>query len=258
MAGNFLHRLFSLAPPAVIIAGAMRYAAQKGTSNAIRAKFSGLSPLIVLVLVLLTSGIATAQEEISPPSGKGRLVVVVSGQSGPDHYRDVASNIAALGYDVVLFDGNPMEGTHGQALRAAIVQAQQMPHALPGKIGLVGFSLGGAIVLGFGSGWSDQVAVVAAWYPATSAFKDVPGWASRLTVPVVMFAGEADTYRDCCLIGKAHEIAEAAKAANAQFELTTYPDTDHDFVIGGSHYNPQSYSDAFTRTEAALKRYLGN
>ena len=214
--------------------------------------------LVTTFLAAVTGQPARAQEEMPPPAGKGRVVVVVSGQSGPLHYREVASKIAALGYDVVLFDSNPMVGTHGQALRAAIAQAQQMPHALAGKVGLVGFSAGGAVVLGFGSGWSDQVAVVAAWYPGTSVFKNVPGWAKHLAVPVVMFAGESDTYLDCCLIGKARELADAAKAANKQFELTTYPSTDHDFVVGGAHYDSHSYSDAFARTDAALKRYLSN
>ncbi|HVB15169.1 MAG TPA: dienelactone hydrolase family protein [Stellaceae bacterium] len=219
-------------------------------------RFGFRAPLIAMLLAALAPRIAAAQEEIVPPAGAGRVVVVVSGQTGPAHYREVASRIAALGYDVVLFDGNPMEGTHGQGLRAAIAQAQRMPHALPGKVALVGFSLGGAIVLGFGSGWSDQVAVVAAWYPATSPFTNVPGWARHLAAPVVMFAGESDTYLNCCLIGKAHDLADAAQAANASFELTTYPATGHDFVIGGAHYNPQSYADAFARTEAALRRYL--
>ena len=40
------------------------------------------------------------------------------------------------------------------------------------------------------------------------------------------------------------------------FELITYPKTDHDFVEGGSHYNPQSYKDAFERTAAKLKEFL--
>lgn len=214
-------------------------------------------PAVFLAAVLgFPAGAASAQEEIPPPSGKGRLVLVVSGQSGPGHYREVAGRIAALGYDVVLFDGNALAGTHGQGLRDAMAQARQMPHALPGKMGLVGFSLGGATVLGFGSAMGDDAAVVVVWYPATSVFRDVPGFVSRLKVPVVMFAGESDTYRDCCLVAKAREIAAAAKAANAPFELTTYPDTDHDFVIGGNHYNPQSYSDAFDRTSAALQRYL--
>ncbi|HTP77538.1 MAG TPA: dienelactone hydrolase family protein [Rhizomicrobium sp.] len=213
--------------------------------------------LILAAFFSLATQAALAAEEIPPPQGKGRVVVVVSGQSGPDHYRLVAGKIAELGYDVVLFDGNPMEGTHGQGLRDAIAQALQMPHALPGKVGLVGFSLGGAMVLGFGSGWGDQVAVVAAWYPATTPIKDAAAFAGRLNVPVVMFAGESDTYKDCCLIAKARELADAAKTVNAQFALTTYPDTDHDFVIGGSHFSHDAYDDAFAKTQAALKQYLG-
>jgi dienelactone hydrolase len=212
---------------------------------------------VVVAAALVLATAARAGEEIAPPLGKGRVVVVVSGQSGPAHYRQVATRIAALGYDVALFDGNPMEGTHGQGLRAAIAEALQMPHAIPGKVGLVGFSLGGAMVLGFGSGWGDQVAVVAAWYPATSPIRDPDAWAARLQVPVVMFAGEADTYKNCCLIDKAHALADAAKSHTATFELTTYPGIEHDFVVGGSHYEAQAFSDAFARTQAALSRYLG-
>ena len=54
--------------------------------------------------------------------------------------------------------------------------------------------------------------MVAAWYPATAPIKGATAFAGRLNVPVVMFAGESDTYKDCCLIGKAHELADAAKA----------------------------------------------
>jgi dienelactone hydrolase len=222
-----------------------------------RKQIASCAAIVGALMFCLITRPASAGEEIAPPQGKGRVVVVVSGQSGPDHYHLVAEKIAALGYDVVLYDGNPMEGTHGQGLRDAIAEALQMPHALPGKVGLVGFSLGGGIVLGFGSGWGSQVAVVAAWYPATKPIKDAAAFAGRIKVPVVMFAGESDAYKDCCLIGKAHEIADAAKAVNAQFELTTYPDTDHDFVINGSHYNPSAYDDAFARTRAVLQQYLG-
>jgi dienelactone hydrolase len=211
-----------------------------------------------MLVIIAISPLAQAQKEIPPPQGKGRVVVVASGASGPEHYETVSRAIAQLGYDVVLFDGNAMEGTHGAALKTAIQQAQQMPNALPGKVGLVGFSLGGGISLGFGSMWSDQVAVDIVWYPATSVFHDIPGFASRIKVPVLMFAGESDTYKNCCLIGTAHTIADAAAAANQPFELVTYPKTDHDFVEGGSHYNPKSYKDALDRTAAKLKEFLAN
>jgi dienelactone hydrolase len=178
--------------------------------------------------------------------------------SGPEHYTTVSREIAQLGYDVVLFDGNAMEGTHGDGVKAAIAQAQQMPHALPGKAAVVGFSLGGGMALYYASQWPDLVAGVVAWYPATTFIKDVPGFAARLKVPVLMFAGEKDTFRNCCLVENARNLAAAAKAAGQPFELVTYPKTDHDFVKDGAHYNADSYKDAFQRTSARLKDYLPN
>lgn len=212
--------------------------------------------MVAMLLALSASHGAAAQEEFPPPQGKGRVVVVASGATGLTAYRDVARRIAALGYDVVAFDSNAWKSTQGAGLRDAIAQAERMPHALPGKVGLVGFSLGGGYVLGYGTAWSDQVAVVAAWYPSTSAFNDVAGWAGRVRVPTVMFAGEEDIYNRCCLIDKARAIGKAAQAAGAPFELTTYPNTPHGFVIGGASYKPQAYGDAFARTEAALKRNM--
>ena len=212
--------------------------------------------MVTTLLALSTSHGAIAQEEYPPPSGKGRVVVMASGATGIPNYRDVARRIANLGYDVVLFDSNNWAGTQDQGLRDAIAQAQRMPHALPGKVGLVGFSLGGGYVLGYGTAWSDQVAVVATWYPATTPFNDLAGWAGRVRVPTVMFAGENDTYRNCCLIDKARAIGKAAQAAGAPFELTTYPNTPHGFNLLGANYKAQAYADAFARTEAALKRNM--
>lgn len=53
-------------------------------------------------------------------------------------------------------------------------------------------------------------------------------------------------------------LDDAAKGGSFPFELITYPNTEHDFVKGGSHYKAESYSDAFQRTTARLKEYLGN
>jgi dienelactone hydrolase len=219
--------------------------------------------LIAALVALLASQPAIAQEEIPPPSGKGRLVVVLSGATGAGNYRVVANRIAAHGYDVALFDSNTINAAKkgrplSAALTDAVAQARQLPHALPGKIGMVGFSLGGGMVLGYGSAWSNDVAVVAAWYPSTREIKDVLAFARRITVPVVMFAGTADEYRFCCMIDKAREIGAAAKAANAPFELTTYSGVGHGFSIPGESYDSGSTEDALARTAAALKRYLSN
>lgn len=216
---------------------------------------------MAMVLALLAPAFATAQEEIPPPSGKGRVVVVLSGATGPGNYRGIAARIATLGYNVVLYDSNTLVAatkarTRSEVGSALIAQVRQMPHSLPGKIGVVGFSLGGGIALLQGS-TSDEVAVVAAWYPSTSDIRDPKDFASRIRVPTVMFAGTEDDYKLCCTIDRARAIASAAKAANAPFELTTYPGIRHGFNIQGANYSAPSTEDALAKTAAALRLYLG-
>ena len=215
-------------------------------------------PAAALLTCAAFASTAIAQEEIPPPQGKGRVVVFVAGLAGPKHDKTLADDIAALGYDVVLYDGRKMSEVQGDALRADIQQAQQMPHALPGKVAVVGVSLGGGYSLGFASKWSDLVAQVIVWYPATGFVLRMPGFIARVRVPVLMFAGESDNFRDCCLIGTARSLAADAAVVKAPFELVTYPGVNHDFIPGGMNYNAAAYKDALARTAARLKAAFGD
>jgi dienelactone hydrolase len=223
----------------------------------------GVMLVAVLAAPVMMVAPAAAQEEIPPPpGGKAPLVVVLSGATGAGNYRVIAGRIAALGYDVALFDSNTLIPSRnasavGAAVKEAIAKARRLPNALPGKVGVVGFSQGGGMALGFASQWSDEVAVVAAWYPSTDAFKDPAAFAGRLTVPVVMFAGTADEYKFCCMIDRARTLAAAATAANKPFELTVYPGVRHGFSIPGGEYNAPATDDALAKTAAALKSFLG-
>lgn len=219
--------------------------------------FRGLSIAAALVAMAVFACRAQAQQEIAPPQGKGHVVVFISGMLGIKHEKVLAEEIAARGYDVAVYDGRPMARSPSAALQIAIKNAQQMPHALPGKVALVGVSLGGGFALAFGSQWPDLVAVDIVWYPATGFVKRLPGFASAITVPVLMFAGESDHFLDCCLIGTARTLAADAAAANAPFELITYPGAGHDFIKGGSNYDPRAYNDALERTAAKLKAAFG-
>ena len=219
--------------------------------------FPCLAATIGLLAWLTSASVARAQQEFPPPQGKGRVVVMASGVSGPAHYTTVAREIAELGYDVVLFDGNLMLGTHGDGVKTIILQAQQMPHALPGKVALVGFSVGGGMYLYFAAQWPDLVAGQVLWYPMNNFIHDVPGFASRLKVPLLVFAGAKDRFRDsCCLADLDSQLAAASTATGKKFKLVVYPDAEHDFVYGGDHYNPKDYSDAFKQTADMLKVYL--
>jgi dienelactone hydrolase len=219
--------------------------------------FRRFFPMLVAAAFVGASTIVLAQQEFPPPQGKGPVVVVASGLSGMSHYVRVARDISALGYDVVLFDGEAMEHTHGEAVHAAILQAQQMPHAMPGKVALVGFSAGGGESLYYASQWPDLVVGIVVWFPANAFIKNVPGFVDRLQVPVLMFAGEKDHYRDnCCTADGARGLATAAKAAGKPFELYTYDKAEHDFVRDGAHYNKEADTDAFQKTADKLKQWL--
>lgn len=218
-----------------------------------------LAVIIGVLAGLSAASVGHAQQEFPPPQGKGRVVVLASGTSGPARYTTVAREIAELGYDVVLYDGNQMLGTHGDGVKADIVEAQQMPHALPGKVALVGFSLGGGMFLYFATQWPDLVSGAVLWYPENNFIHDVPGFVSRLKVPLLVFAGAKDHYRDdCCTAERDRTLAAASTAAGKPFELIVYPDADHDFVKGEAHYSPKHYADAFRRTADGLKVYLGD
>jgi dienelactone hydrolase len=220
--------------------------------------FRFVSTATALLASTAFASTAIAQEEIAPPQGKGHVVVFVSGMAGPKHDKALSNDIAALGYDVVVYDGRKMDAGQSDALRAAIDQAQQMPHALPGKVAVVGVSLGGGCSLGFASKWPDLVAQVIVWYPATVFLKRMPDFAARIRVPVLMFAGESDNFMNCCLIKTARSLAADAAVVKAPFDLVTYPGVNHDFIPGGMNYNAAAYKDAFDRTAARLKTAFGD
>lgn len=210
---------------------------------------------LFLGIALIFGRPALAQQEFPPPQGKGPVVVAVSGRSGAAHYTPLARQIASLGYDVILLDGNDMAENGGQTLMKAVQRARSAPHGISGKVGVVGFSRGGGEALLYATRWPDLVSVIVAWYPATSHLPDATSFVTGIRVPVLMFAGEQDTYKNCCLVGTARALADAAKAQGVPLELFTYPNTPHGF-LEGRNYNPSAASDSWQRAAAKLAQYL--
>ena len=108
---------------------------------------------VVVTLVALAARAQDAgppQKDYVPKGGTGRVVVVISGQTGASNYTSIAQDIADAGYYTVLVDGNDfwIKGGGGNALlQGVIARAQASPHAVAGKVGVVAFSLGGATAL---------------------------------------------------------------------------------------------------------------
>jgi dienelactone hydrolase len=202
--------------------------------------------------------------EIFPPAGgKGAIVVVASGYTGPGLYRDFCSRLAELGYYTVLMDGKDLfdPGSIGlivpgmENLQSIIAESKSSLQAIPGKVSLVGFSVGGAGVLSYGTKLKDQVSAVVAYYPAiTTLGRDMKTLAAGFQMPVLLFAGEKDLYHNCCLIESMRELADAPKTV--PFELVEYPKAKHCFNIKSLPftYRPEDAADSWARTVAFLNR----
>jgi dienelactone hydrolase len=204
-----------------------------------------------------------SQKEYEPPKGKGRVVVVVSGQTGPGNYAYVAKDFAEQGYYAVLVDGNDfwIKGDGGEALlKGVITRSQQSPHALPGKVAVVGFSLGGASTLTYTTRMPELVSAVVVCYPGTQHITNPDNFVSKITVPTLMLAGGRDTYHNCCRIEMARKLADAAKKSEGKvmLEVFEYPNAEHGFTIKSSKaWLPTDAADAFRRTLSHLRQYSG-
>ena len=230
--------------------------------------------IAIMLIVFLGQAYADAQlpsqKEYEPPKGKGRVVVVVSGGTGAGNYAYVAKDFAQQGYYAVLVDGNEfwirggggeIKGGVGEALlKGVITRSQQSPHALPGKVAVVGFSLGGASTLTYATRMPELVSAAVVYYPATQHITNPDNFVSKIKVPTLMLAGGRDTYHNCCRIEMARKLADAAKKSEGKviLEVFEYPNAEHGFTIKSSKaWSPTDAADAFRRTLSHLRQYSG-
>jgi len=203
----------------------------------------------------------TKETAYAPPSGPGPVVILLSGASGPNAaYRSYAAGVARLGYYAVLLDGNDFHPRYGKSaaddLRRVIERAQSSAKALPGKAAVIGFSMGGGGALTHATGMPDLVSAVVAYYPMTSHIWNMRSFVAQFKVPILVLAGERDTYKNCCLIESMRAMEAAAKEGEAPFELVVYPKAGHAFTWeNSSNYRAEASADAWQRTTKMLSRY---
>ena len=200
-----------------------------------------------------------AQTAYPPPSGKGPIVVLLSGHSGPGFYQPIAGAVAKLGYYAVLLDGKDIltrEQDGPGNLRKAIERAQSSPHAVAGKAAVIGFSRGGGGALVHAANMPELVSAVIAYYPQTNFVSDARLIADRFKVPVLVLAGQRDTYHNCCLVGSMRAMEDGARERGAQFQLVVYPLAEHGFNLqGSSYYRGADEADAWKRTVEMLRQH---
>jgi pimeloyl-ACP methyl ester carboxylesterase len=217
-----------------------------------------------LATILFTAP-ATAQDKVSHFSeyvargGKGPVVLVISGASGPANYGGMGSDLAAAGFHVVMLDGNefhrkPMEAAVAM-LRDAADRGRASPGAEPGKVGVVGFSRGGGPTLSAAATRPDFVFAAVAQYPDTTFSQHPAATVEAIRVPTLLLAGALDSF-DCCRIEAVRHLAAAVQAApGARFlEVVEYPDAGHAWNLNRT-WNGAAASDSFKRTVAHLQRH---
>jgi len=220
-----------------------------------------------MIILLAVARPSAAADFFSPPSGSGPAVVIISGASGTSPYRWYAQDVAKLGYVVALVPGKDVcaSGTGSCSrtdeesaanFRQLIEEVQGNKRVTPGKVVVVGFSLGGGGALVHAAPLSEWVAGVVAYYPSISKVPDLDKAAARVAVPTLILSGEQDKSFNCCLVVSMRLFAAGVGAGAGPVELVVYPHADHVFNLDGSRYRVDDAADAWERTRAFLARAL--
>ncbi len=206
------------------------------------------------------------------PRGAGRLsgVIVIHENRGlTPHIRDVARRMALAGHVALAPDllaplgGTPADEDAGRAMIGKLDLAAATADALAvsrwlargrrssGRIGVVGFCWGGAMVDRMAVAGGRAIDAGVAYYgPAPN-----PSEAAKVQMPLLLhFAGLDDR------VNKGGEAwAAALKAAGKDVTAWTYPGVNHAFNNDGSaeRYDPAAAALAWGRTTAFLAEHLG-
>jgi dienelactone hydrolase len=212
--------------------------------------------LAMLALVAATTA-AHSADYFAPEGGVGPAVVLLSGASGTQAYRWYAMEVAKLGYTAVLVDGSDVcaasssgcwkrDPDAAENLRKTIDKARADKRVAPGKVAVIGFSLGGGGALAHAARAPELVSGVVAYYPSISKIPELRQVAAQVATPTLILAGERDRHFKCCLIESMREFEAASRAAGSATELG--------FNLDGSRYRADDAADAWERVKAFLAR----
>ena len=220
----------------------------------------GLIAKLTILVIGTAAGIASAQniDFIFPKSGSGPAVILISGVSGTALYQDYANSIAELGYTAALVSGRDISNQPGASadnLRKVVEALRTDSRVKPGKIAVIGFSLGGGGALLHASNQAEVFSAVAAYYPAVSKIQGLSETAKMVNVPTLILAGEKDKFNNCCLIESIREFEGVAKSAGLPVEVHSYPDAEHGFNLKVPAFRAQDAADAWSRVQEFLSKH---
>ncbi len=222
--------------------------------------------LATLLVPLVVAGGASAQGTAAelaqvemPATRSGPLLVLLTGADGAATHLAQARAFAGAGWVVHVVDSNRLMSDPQAALQARLRLSLAQPEVRSAKAALVGYSLGGWLVIAYGNRMPEQVSAAVAYYPSTFRAGEPKAFLASppLTVPTLLLAGVKDTYMNCCTIDRARALAAAAALPDLRvpLRLVEYPQADHGFVLPAYPpvYRPADEADAFGRAVDHLR-----
>ena len=214
---------------------------------------------LLAITIAAYTGLTTAQEYVAPASGKGPAVIIISGVSGTALYQDYAAAVAALGYTAVLISGKDVgikDDRSGTNLRRFIAATQSDSRVVSGKVGVIGFSLGGGGALLHAASMRETVSLVVAYYPSVTNMQSIASAGRNVSIPTLILAGGKDRYNNCCLVESIQEFESASRTAERLVELVVYPNADHGFNLKVPAYRSEDAADAWARVKTMLAKHV--
>src|SRR5262245_27235369 len=220
-------------------------------------------------MVTFTSNGATATGYLASPSGRGPGVVVIQEWWGlVPHIKKVADRFAAEGFLALapdLYHGastkSPdeagklmmamnIDGTE-RDLAGAVTYLKGHASNSTGKVGTVGFCMGGALSLFAASVNADVSAAVIFYGGHHRVTPDLP----NLEAPVLGLYAERDAYVTPDAV---KALERKLRGLGKEFEFHTYPGTDHGFFNDERPevYNAAAAADAWRRTIEFFRAHL--
>lgn len=207
-------------------------------------------------------------ERWDPPATPAPAVVVLHEYWGiTDDLRRICGELAAEGFLVLALDAYHGESTsdptragelaHALDTRVVmrevgrLVEGLQADPACAGKVGVMGFCLGGALSFACAQVPGVDAAVPFYGVPAPSRYS-----AERVVAPIQAHFAEIDAWASP---EKARALQADLAALGKPMELHVYPGAGHAFMRASdpAAYHPASAAAAWARTTAFLRQRLG-
>jgi len=219
-----------------------------------------------------TTGLIDTRERAwaSDLNGRGYVVLMVD-SFGPRNHGEMCSQ---SGFDRELYRKRPRDAY------AALLYLQSQPYVRPDRIGVMGWSEGGGVVLYAIRAQSlgrpaelphGDFRAAVAFYPASCNEQRQQAWTS--TIPLLALLGAGDVWTPAA---PCKELLDGAAAHGSRTELQVYPGAYHGFdranspireypeyrtaagVVPIQGTDPAARQDALTRVPAFLARFLQN